>query len=487
MRLSALARKPQSAADRAARRLLPRALTLWRPQPDWRLATLESVVLMVLAVAVSVWLRPDDPFWTGVGFPWLWLISTLIALRYGALLGVIVLGVAVGAWFGLSALDALTTEFPRVSFLGALLLVLIAGEFSDVWNARLNQAQAINAFVDERLQVLTHNHFLMSVSHERLEQELISRPYTLRETLATLRGLMLQPSPPARVAPAVSANAEEAAADPPSPLIGASWLMGLLVQQCRLESAALFAIVDGHLVTEPAATAGGFQSLDTDDPMLTAALESGLLTHVQSDLDLDIGFGDRSGSPSRYQVCAPLTTSAGNLAGVLVVERMAFIALNVETLQLLTVVLAYYADGIDEVVGARPVLAEHPQCPPEFAAEWGRLARIYALTALRSSVAAFSTRLDNAEGVDTLARIERLRRSLDVYWESTRSERRVLQVMLPLTDDVGLRGYLDRIDTLLREQLGRDLEAVGVAVFTANVDERPALAQLNGLLERVDA
>ena len=484
MRLPAPARKPQSAADRAAGRLLPRALTLWRPQPDWRLAAAESVALMAAAVALSVWLRPDDPFWSGVGFPWLWLISTLIALRYGALLGVITLGVALAAWFVLAGFNDGLGEFPRVSFLGALLLALIAGEFSDVWNARLNQAQAINAFVDERLQVLTHNHFLLSVSHERLEQELISRPYTLRETLGTLRGLMLQP-PAARAAGGGQGTA--AAGDGAETLLGAGWLMGLLVQQCRLESAALFAIVDGHLVTEAAATAGSFEPLDTADPMLTAALEGGQLTHVQSDLDLDIGFGDRSGAASRYQVCAPLITSAGRIIGVLVVDRMAFIALNQETLQLLTVVLSYYADGLDEVANARPVLAAHPQCPPAFAAEWERLARIHLLTALNSSVMAFATKLDNAEGIDTLGRIERLRRSLDLYWPSTRGERRLLLVMLPLTDEVGVNGYAARIDTLLREQLGRDLEAIGVATFRTAIDEKPALAQLDRLLERVDA
>jgi len=476
MRLSAPARQPQSAADRAARRWLPRVLTLWRPQPDWRLAAAESIGLMVAALLLSIWIRPTDPFWTGVGFPWLWLVSTLIALRYGTLLGVVVLGVALAAWLGLDAARMLATEFPRVSFLGALLLVLIAGEFSDVWTARLNQAQAINAYIDERLQVLTHNHFLLSVSHERLEQELISRPYTLRETLATLRGLML--APPAR---------DQAVAQADAALPAAPWVLGLLVQQCQLESAALFAIAEERLVTEPAASAGAFEALDSADPMLTSALETGQLTHLLSELDLDIGFGDRSGAPSRYQVCAPLISSGGRVLGVLVVQRMAFIGLNLETLQLLTVVLAYYADGVDRAINARPVLEAFPQCPPEFAAEWAQLARIGTLADLNSSIVAFSTRTDNREGVDTLARIERLRRSLDLGWESTRGARRVLLVMLPLTDEVGLRGYLDRVNTLLAEQLGRDLEALGVAVFTAAVDRKPAREQLAGLLERVDA
>lgn len=500
MRLTGPARKPQSPADRAAQRLLPRALTLWRPQPDWRLATAESIALMALALALSVWVRPADPFWTGVGFPWLWLVSTLIALRYGTLLGVIVLGVALGMWFALSVTGSLAGDFPRVSFLGALLLVLVAGEFSDVWTARLNQAQAINAYVDERLQVLTNNHFLLSVSHERLEQELISRPYTLRETLATLRNLMLQaPAGPAGAGkrgqaiaaaddpPAAGEGAVAAGTDAPSPLTGAAWLLGLLVQQCRLESAAIFAIVDEQLVAEPVASVGGFDPIDTSDRMLISCLETGQLTHLLSDLDLDIGFGDRQGAASRYQVCAPLVTSSGRAIGVLVVQRMAFIGLNLENLQLLTVVLAYYADGIDAARNARPVLAAHPQCPPEFAAEVAQLVRIYTLTAMRSTAVAFATRVDNAEGVDTLARIQRQRRALDLYWEMTRGGRRVLLVLMPLTDDIGLRGYLNRTEAMLRDQLGADLQKLSLSVYTAAIDEREPLEQLNALLERTGA
>jgi len=484
MRLPALARKPLSAADRAARRLLPRTLTLWRPQPDWRLAAAESMVLMLIALALSAWARPADPFWTGVGFPWLWLISTVIALRYGALLGVVALGIALGGWFVLDALGSMVMAFPRVSFLGALVLALIAGEFSDVWNARLNQAQAVNAYVDERLQVLTHNHFLLSLSHERLEHEMISRPYTLRETLTTLRALLLQPGTSPASARGAPTEAEPAASEP---LPGTSWLLALLAQLCRLESAALYAIVDDNLQTTPQAVAGNPVELDASDGMLITALESGQLTHLRSILDIDLGFGDREGAASRYVVCAPVVSSRGRTLGVLVVARMAFTALNEETLQLLTVALSYYADGIDQAQIAGPVLARHPQCPPEFAVELGRLARLYERTALDSSLVAMVTANDNADGREALARIQSLRRTLDLHWESTREERRVLLALLPLTDRPGTQGYLDRVNTRLRELYGRDLAALDVAVFTAAVDEREPLGQLQALLDRADA
>ncbi len=472
MRLSALARKPLSAADRAARRLLPRTLTLWRPQPDWRLAAIESVALMAIALALSAWTRPADPFWTGVGFPWLWLVSTVIALRYGALLGVVALGVALAGWFALDAWGAMAVPFPRTSFMGALVLALIAGEFSDVWNARLNQAQSVNAYVDERLQVLTHNHFLLSLSHERLEHEMISRPYTLRETLTTLRALLLQSSAPA--------------GDPP-PLPGAEWLLALLAQLCRLESAALFPILDDNLQTAPAAAAGGEFTLDAGDGMLVAALESGQLTHLRSMLDIDLGFGDREGAASRYVVCAPIVSSHGRTLGALVVARMAFTALNEETLQLMTVALSYYADGIDQATVARPVLAAHPQCPPEFAVELARLARLYERAALNSTLLALVTPNDNADGREALATVQGLRRALDVAWEGTRGERRVLLALLPLTDRPGTHGYLDRVNARLRELHARDLAALGVAVHPAAVDEREPLAQIESLLERAGA
>lgn len=509
MRLPAIARKPQSGADRAARRLLPRTLTLWRPQPDWRLAVVESVVLMVIALALSAWTRPHDPFWSLTEFPWLWLMSTLIALRYGALLGVVSLGVALVGWFVLDAMGAMTVAFPRVGFMGALLLALIAGEFSDVWNSRLNQAQAINAYVDERLQMLTHNHFLLSVSHERLENELISRPYTLRETLTTLRSLLLQSGirgasrssagelaealaevadpPAATVAGSATTSSLPAASAASSPLPGAPWLLALLTQLCRLESAALFAIVDESLQPTSVASGGEFGTLDTGDSMLTMALETGQLTHLRTVLDLDLGFGDREGAASKYLVCAPVVSSRGQAFGVLVVARMAFIALNEETLQLLTVVLSYYADGVDQAQIAQPVLTEHPQCRPEFALELAQLARVYTLTAVNSTLVALVTQANNADGLEALSRVQGLRRTLDVHWESTRDEQRVLIVLLPLTDRQGTAGYLDRVGTRMRELYGRDLAALGVMVYTAPVDEREPLAQLNTLLARAAA
>jgi len=462
MRIPAAIRLKQSAAERAARRLLPRTVTLWKPSADWRIALGEALLFMGASLAVSWLLNPHDPFWTEGGFPWLWLAAAILALRYGSVIGVFAMAFALAGWFLLQTYGGMGGEFPRASFLGGLILALITGEFSDVWNARLNQAQAVNAYIDERLHALTHNHFLLSVSHERLEQELIARPFTLREMFAAMRGRVLR----------------EEARDETLP--AAAWLMQLLAQICRLECAALFAIDGRQLKPQAVASVGDFGALDESDPMLAAALESGQLTHVQSEPFVE------DDQPSRYVVCAPAVTSGGRLLGVLVAQRMPFTALTLETLQLITVLLAYYADSIDHAESTRPVLAAYPRCPGDFALELVRMQRLLSTAAIRSSLVAFVAR-DAQTAAEWFARIDRLRRTVDVAWSHTDGGLRVLLMLLPLTAQSGLSGYLERVGRSLREQYGADLESAGLKVHTTEIGEAPLPEQLAAFLERCRA
>ncbi|MFN3565415.1 MAG: PelD GGDEF domain-containing protein [Burkholderiaceae bacterium] len=462
MRIPAAIRLKQSAAERAARRLLPRTVTLWKPSADWRIALGEALLVMGASLAVSWLLNPHDPFWTEGGFPWLWLAAAILALRYGSVIGVFAMAFALAGWFLLQTWGGLAGEFPRASFLGGLILALITGEFSDVWNARLAQAQAVNAYIDERLHALTHNHYLLSVSHERLEQELIARPFTLREMFAAMRARVLR----------------EEARDETLP--AAAWLMQLLAQICRLECAALFAIDGAQLKPQAVASVGNFGALDESDPMLAAALESGQLTHVQSEPFIE---DDR---PSRYVVCAPAVASGGRLLGVLVAQRMPFTALTLETLQLITVLLAYYADSIDHAESTRPVLAAYPRCPGDFALELVRMQRLLATAAIRSSLVAFCAR-DSQSAAEWFSRIDRLRRTVDVGWSHSEDGLRVLLMLLPLTAQSGLSGYLERVGRSMREQYGADLDSAGLAVHTAEIGEAPLAEQLAAFLERCRA
>lgn len=464
-------------AQRALGRLVPRAVMVGR-RADWRLALIETVAVMLLAIGLSVWLRPADPLWTGAGFAWLWLVVALMALRYGSAHGVLGMAIALAAWLLLDSFDLARGEFPRASFLGGLVLALVAGAFADRWHVQLAQGRAVNAYLDERLQVLTHHHFLLSVSHDRLEQELLTRPFTLRETLYTLRQLLR-----------AGAGGQE--------LPAADWLLQMLARTCRVESAALFPIRALQVEQRPAASMGGFGSgttpgetgrgelvdglLDHADPMLLAALESGQLMHVQSAPFVD------ADQPSRYAICAPLASSDGTTHAVLVVERIAFTALTLENLQFITVVLAYYADGLDPAQQTTPLLAAYPRCPSDFALELGRAQRLLLASFLSSSLVACRLPTEAGQAEDVAARLQRLGRNLDVYWLHAEAGRRVLLALLPLTDAGGFNGYSERVARQWREQYGEDLAAAGVNLFSAELDEGALAPQIGSLLERARA
>lgn len=459
MRTPVAIRHKISPAERAARRLFPRTVTLWTPSTDWRVAAVETVLFMGAAIALSWLFHTQDPFWLSSGFPWLWLVAAIIALRYGSLLGVLAMTLALVSWLLLQSYGVLAGEFPRASFLGGLVLVLICGEFCDVWNARLNQAYAVNAYIDERLHALTHNHFLLLVSHERLEQEFIARPFTLRETIAALRKRVLR----------TPASGEA--------LPSAAQVMHLLAQTCRLESAGLFALKEDLLERPAAATIGDFAVLDESDPMLSMALKSGQLTHVQSASFIE------AEQSSRYLVCAPMVSSSGRMLGVLVIERMPFTAMTLETMQFIAVVLGYYADSVDYAEVTKPLLNAYPDCPDDFALELVRVQRLFLTAAIRSSLVAFIAQ-DERAASNWFAHIERIRRNTDLSWLHDSGKHRLLLMLLPLTSGVGIAGYIDRVARTLQEQYGVDLASAGLAVHSTEVDARPLNEQLAALFER---
>ncbi len=86
-------------------------------------------------------------------------------------------------------------EFPYQYFLGGLSLTFIVGSFSDVWMTRLARIRSVNTYLSERLDSLTHRHYLLKISAEQLEQSLLSKPMTLNETLVQLRELITVDQP----------------------------------------------------------------------------------------------------------------------------------------------------------------------------------------------------------------------------------------------------------------------------------------------------
>ncbi len=462
-----------------SRRILPPTQTGATPAWSWSLAALEAIFLCVLAFALSCWIAPEDPLGLEEQFPWLWIVPALLAMRYGTAIGVTavvtvlcldLLLPALAQWMPLSASTVASAaslarpEFPKAYFLGGLVLTLVCGQFSDIWSARTRRLRAVNAYLDERLNTLTNNHFLLRLSHERLEQDLLAKPLTLRETLARLRQLTATQNPAKEVA-----------------LPGASEFIQLLGQSCQLEIAALYEVAgaDGH-ASMPTAFLGEPIALDQSDPLVRYCLAQGRLAHVQT---TDIAAADRSAS--RYLICAPLLPSGSAPVGLLVVEKLPFFALNDDALQLLSVLIGYYADGVRLGHAVRTVLAKVPDCPPAMALDLIRLQRIRIEAGIETSLVALVFGKDE-QSLDRFEQVKRLKRGVDLSWELTGSSHAALITLLPLASVAAVDGYLLRIEAALQQQFGGGFVSSHITTHVTRLSHADAADTLLGLVRRCD-
>lgn len=442
--------------------LTPTRLAAWfAPKQYSRQALYEVLIFTLGSLAVAALTHPDDPLLTRLAFPWLWLVSTILALRYGTLAAFGSVGLLAGAWVLYQLIAPEMMPFPSSYFMGGLVLSLVAGEFSDIWSARLQRVREANLYLNERLESLTRRHYLLRLSHERLEQDLLVKPLTLRDSLVAMRRSLA--NEPVRN---------------PHDLPEAATLLNLLSQNCQLEVAALHSVIDGQVRSQPVASLGEVAPLNPSDPLVTYALDHKELCHIQSDALQD--------SRTVYLVAAPLVTVDGRCFGVLVVERLPFLSLNPESLQFMSVILGYYSDsiGVPEASFEVLQLLLGQECPVEFGAEILRLDHLFRISGLVSSVAALvipNTPLRN----DLVAEARRQRRQMDIIWDLQLPDREILLTVMPLDSDAAVTGYFLRTEKWLKDLFGfKTLADAGIAVHAKRIGEMPPAELLHALLDR---
>ena len=396
-----------------------------------------EVVVATIALLVVCWfVDPADPLLSRTGFGWVWLVPVVFALRYGTLAGTGSALLLLLAWHAPQWATGTHAHaaFPGGFFFGGFVLTLLCGQFGDIWIGRQRQARIANDYLAERLSILTKNQFLLRLSHERLEQDVLARPATLRDSLARLRSLAL--------------NDED-----DGPLQGAARFLKTAAQACQLETASLFAWTGSTVATTPVASVGDPFEIDTSDPLVSEALDKLLLTHPES---------NATDASTRYRAVAPLLDAAGRHVALLVVERMPFLAMTRDNLQFLLVLCGYYADSVRHADVSRSILQAFPRCPYDFALDYARLVHLLRDTGVESSLVALV--FDTSEfGASLHEHVLRLRRSLDAQWPIITPARRVVLTLMPLSGESAVAGYLLRIEENLRAQFGADFESAHVA------------------------
>ncbi len=430
-----------------------------RPLRAW----LETLALTLVAAALAVWADPSNPFFIRAEFPWLALAPAILALRYGVLPGLLSCTTLVALWFSARHAGLAQDPAPTLSLLGVLILTMVCGEFSGLWTARLRRLEMSSRYLDERLDRITRQHYLLMLSHDRLEQDQFSRPVTLRAALARIRTLAASPAnePPGR-----------------DSLPGLGAMLELLGQFCQLEVASFHPCSESGPDSVILHAIGAARPLVVGDPLVAYCIAKRELSHVQ--------MGElRGAAHSHYLVVAPVMTSEGRLLALLAVEQMPFLALHAEALATLSVLLGYYADALAVSRAARIMQRALPGCPIEFADELNRCHRMWKQARVFSTLmlVKFGSHPDSAAYAAT---IRRQFRDLDVVWEIAQPRGMTFLTLMPLAGPAGVEGCMGRLEASLDQRHHVNFDAARIAPYTAQLSDEDPFVTLKLMLEDHD-
>ena len=395
-----------------------------RSYPGLVSRVLESAIGPAVVLYLCWLSQPANPFYIDDGFPWPWVGPWLIALRYGVGYG---FGAAVGLLLGWSIVGTDPT-FPRLYFLGGAIMTLIAGEFGSYWRMRMTRLQESLDFLNDKVERLTRRLYLVKLSHDELEYEMVDRPGTLRDSLIQLRVLMDRQT-----------RASSAQADP---MPGAQAMLDFIMQQCRVDAAAIYSVrMEPHLELNQAATAGSMEAVSSADPMIVHALETGHSVHLQDAL---------MALSKRKQLIAvtPMLSTQGQPFGVLAIGSMPFTSLNNENLQTIAVLLDSYADYLRLTLQANEILVDWPDAPRSLAGEFAWLNRLRLNFGQPSRCAIW--RIQHTREQEMLNYLHELHSRGETAWRwpvgrTEAQSKPCVIVLVPFTDEAGMSVYTQRI------------------------------------------
>ena len=405
------------------------------------LAILEALVFTLLALGVGWLIDHSDPFFLTHRFNWLVFAPLLLGLRHGfapALGSAIVLDGLIAVswrmhWFPIDRL-------PAGTMLGITALAMVTGQFSDVWKRELVRLDGGFEVLRRQLGEVMRAHFLLELSHDRLEERVGRGTPNLRDALAAVeRSLALRPNP--------------------TIVDLGDTIVETFAAYTMVEVAALHRVQGGRLVEEPIARIGRPKPLARSDEQLQKALATKRLTYIGGGGGGGAGPGSDARSPSRTQLLAvvPFVDSLGDLHAVLAVESIPLLAFERRNLDALAILGGHFADAISS---KRQSVQGGQRKELEI-----RLRR--AIHNLRdndvpSTVFVVMIRKGSAVSDSVEAVLGGTLRALDFpYVQRDGAGNYVVYILLPLTDDAGARALGARIERIVRRESNVPLSRSG--------------------------
>lgn len=394
-------------------------------------AIVESVLLSVTLVLVCYYINNQDPLLLHASFPWVWLLPMLIGLRYGLLGSSITIAIYVFVMYLTVRYRYFDWSSYRVWFLGGLIATIICNEYYAYWHRKQYKIIKKSDYLANRLESLSRAYSAMRISHDRLEESLITKPVTLRGAIADLRTVLTQHH----------GKLNESSA---------TQLMAILANTSMIGKAGLYLFDKKQLNPEPIGSIGQAEPLVTNDILVTRCLEAHHTFYVAINTldDNDV---------SHYLAVVPMMTADNHMLGLLAVKELPFSGMTDESLRIMSLLMAYFADEIYATRESKVITEAYPNCPSFFAAEILRLQHLYKISGIDSTVFTYTFH-NNPQGLRLRKAIKQQIRGVDVYWERESDQHLQLLILMPLTLNGMVQAYIGRISSKIKIEFNYSLQ-----------------------------
>ena len=407
-----------------------------RPKPE---TAIFEVIFLPLLVPLLAWLMGrEDLFFLQSAFPWMLLVPTLTASRYGTRYGLLSL-LVMSSFCLLYVLvfnPALLTVASQV-LVGSLLVVLVIGEMIQYWGNRTEtQAKELESYrlsANQSEQALQ----LLHISYSQLEEDLVAESQSLANSLRLLDSSVSS----------VSTNNKAEALT-----MAINKMQEILTHYPWLEAAAFYRISkEEQLYPKALGSIGMVHVSAYQDPLVREAIHCKQAVSVKNSQ-----LTQKHQLNTNLQAAIPLIDCNGKLWGVMAVARMANSAMTQQNLNLLALLCNYVSNLLDNT--QRPTsnaknLLQEMYTALNIVLNKVRTATLITLTIRNTD--------DSAEYNDYF--VSKVR-GANRIWRLQRAESTTLIILLPLFNVQDFKQFQDNLASRFSKRFGKDFSNAGISL-----------------------
>lgn len=431
-------------------------------------AFIETLALTATGFILGYSFLPNTPLFAVPGFSWLIIGPLFSGLRYGffyAFLSTVLITSIVLIERNSHSPWANTESIATISLI-LLWIGFIGSGFKTYWEKRINKLKGQVDYLDTQLKEVTKTHSLTKISHDRL-QELVVSQVSLRNGILEVRRQIMN----------TEADLETSGIKSVSAII-----LRLLSDYGDIQMANLYEVDNNHKVIPTVIGSIGNHkgTINIADPLITEAMETRRTVSLKH----------QSISANEYKggliLVIPIADSMGKVWGIVAVHQMPFRSYRPENLKLISTLAGYIEDLLSKKAMSSNIQYKDIQLH-DFIIQVQRCILDVTNYSIPSVILGFEFK--NEQTFDAInALLLESKRGLDQSWSATnRFNHPILCLLLPLTSDLELEAYKLRIIKLLQTRHSfADFQTAGVSFYQKKLlPNQSSFAVLNILISKL--